>query len=77
MMPHSSLTPSEQEDSTPQRTELDEELRSLVRRLTPTECERLQGLPDGWTIPSQTVRATQQSETPSPFPSPSGSDGGL
>lgn len=22
-----------------------------VRRLTPTECERLQGLPDGWTIP--------------------------
>jgi DNA (cytosine-5)-methyltransferase 1 len=21
----------------------------LVRRLTPTECERLQGLPDGWT----------------------------
>ena len=20
-----------------------------VRRLTPTECERLQGLPDGWT----------------------------
>lgn len=23
---------------------------SLVRRLTPTECERLQGFPDGWTI---------------------------
>jgi site-specific DNA-cytosine methylase len=22
---------------------------ALVRRLTPTECERLQGLPDGWT----------------------------
>jgi DNA (cytosine-5)-methyltransferase 1 len=22
-----------------------------VRRLTPTECERLQGFPDGWTIP--------------------------
>lgn len=22
-----------------------------VRRLTPTECERLQGLPDGWTDP--------------------------
>lgn len=21
-----------------------------VRRLTPTECERLQGLPDGWTL---------------------------
>lgn len=23
-----------------------------LRRLTPTECERLQGFPDGWTIPS-------------------------
>lgn len=23
-----------------------------VRRLTPTECERIQGLPDGWTIPT-------------------------
>ena len=23
--------------------------RNLVRRLTPTECERLQGFPDGWT----------------------------
>ena len=22
---------------------------SLVRRLTPVECERLQGFPDGWT----------------------------
>jgi DNA (cytosine-5)-methyltransferase 1 len=22
-----------------------------VRRLTPSECERLQGLPDGWTLP--------------------------
>jgi DNA (cytosine-5)-methyltransferase 1 len=25
-----------------------------VRRLTPTECERLQGFPDGWTIPDGT-----------------------
>lgn len=25
-----------------------------VRRLTPTECERLQGFPDGWTIPDET-----------------------
>ena len=24
-------------------------LRQSVRRLTPTECERLQGFPDGWT----------------------------
>jgi DNA (cytosine-5)-methyltransferase 1 len=25
-----------------------------VRRLTPVECERLQGFPDGWTIPDNT-----------------------
>jgi len=23
--------------------------QTIVRRLTPTECERLQGFPDGWT----------------------------
>jgi DNA (cytosine-5)-methyltransferase 1 len=27
-----------------------------VRRLTPTECERLQGLPDGWTLPGADSR---------------------
>ena len=27
-----------------------EEKRNYVRRLTPTECERLQGFPDGWTL---------------------------
>lgn len=27
-------------------------MRYVVRRLTPTECDRLQGLPDGWTIPA-------------------------
>lgn len=27
----------------------DEEIVGRVRRLTPTECERLQGFPDGWT----------------------------
>lgn len=32
-----------------------------VRRLTPTECERLQGLPDGWTL---TAGDTLASETP-------------
>lgn len=26
-------------------------MRYVVRRLTPTECERLIGLPDGWTLP--------------------------
>lgn len=24
-------------------------MKTVARRLTPTECERLQGLPDGWT----------------------------
>lgn len=27
-------------------------MRYVVRRLTPTECERLQDLPDGWTLPA-------------------------
>lgn len=26
-----------------------EEMQTVVRRLTPKECERLQGFPDGWT----------------------------
>ena len=26
------------------------EQKTIVRRLTPTECERLQGFPDGWTL---------------------------
>lgn len=26
------------------------DVRTVVRRLTPTECERLQGYPDGWTL---------------------------
>ena len=26
-----------------------DEMKSVVRRLTPLECERLQGFPDGWT----------------------------
>ena len=28
------------------------QMRYIVRRLTPTEAERLMGLPDGWTIPT-------------------------
>ena len=31
-----------------------------VRRLTPTECERLQALPDGWTEPGRTHGAMQR-----------------
>jgi hypothetical protein len=49
---------------------------STVRRLTPTECERLQAFPDGWTIPHPTDPATRRWETPSPSASRSGSDGG-
>lgn len=31
--------------------------RNLVRRLTPLECERLQGFPDGWTCLCQPITA--------------------
>lgn len=52
-------TPSDQKEPTPQKTE-----QAAVRRLSPTECERLQGFPDGWTAapttPSQTAPATPQ-----------------
>lgn len=40
-----------------------------VRRLTPTECEVLQGFPKGWTLPD-----TALLETPSPSTSFAGSD---
>ena len=29
--------------------QMEEHMESIVRRLTPLECERLQGFPDGWT----------------------------
>ena len=32
---------------------------STIRRLTPTEFERLQGFPDGWTVGSDTQRYKQ------------------
>lgn len=35
------------------------EINHKIRRLTPTECERLQGFPDGWTIGSDTQRYKQ------------------
>lgn len=34
-------------------------LTGKIRRLTPIECERLQGFPDGWTIGSDTQRYKQ------------------
>lgn len=37
---------------------------SSVRRLTPTECERLQGFPDGWSILNPTDPATPPVEMP-------------
>jgi hypothetical protein len=51
--------------------------RSSVRRLTPLECERLQGFPDHWTCvrsarKGQTVHVTPLSETPWLSPSSSG-----
>lgn len=33
--------------------------RIILRRLTPLECERLQGLPEGWTHPDIDVSETQ------------------
>lgn len=33
--------------------------QGMIRRLTPTECERLQGFPDDWTIGSDTQRYKQ------------------
>jgi hypothetical protein len=52
---------------------------SSVRRLTPTECERLQGLPDGWTRPTgpPMAPAMPPAAMPSPCPSPNGSAGGF
>jgi site-specific DNA-cytosine methylase len=39
-----------------------EQPQGQVRRLTPTECERLMGWPDGWTI-SKAWRANRRSDT--------------
>jgi DNA (cytosine-5)-methyltransferase 1 len=48
---------------------------SQVRKLTPTECERLMGWPDGWTIPTRSLTAdgTPPAGTASSPTSPSGS----
>lgn len=34
---------------------LDNDMETIVRRLTPKECERLQGFPDDWTLIPDTV----------------------
>jgi site-specific DNA-cytosine methylase len=33
--------------------------QSSVRRLTPIECERLQGFPEGWTVPATASSGTR------------------
>jgi site-specific DNA-cytosine methylase len=42
------------------------QMRYIVRRLTPTECERLMGLPDGYTIPTGLRRFFDADGEPSP-----------
>jgi len=42
------------------------QMRYIVRRLTPTEAERLMGLPDGWTIPTGLRRYFSADGEPSP-----------
>ena len=50
-----SLTASNDPSRSPQSSEVTQQVAAVhsasmqVRRLTPTECERLQGFPDGWT----------------------------
>lgn len=43
-------------------------LRWIVRRLTPTECERLQGFPDGWTDCGEWVDSKGKRHKPSDGP---------
>ena len=42
------------------------QMRYIVRRLTPTECERLMGLPDGYTIPVGLRRFFNANGEPTP-----------
>ena len=42
------------------------QMRYIVRRLTPTECERLMGLPDGYTIPTGLRRFFNANGEPTP-----------
>ena len=38
----------------------DEEMETIVRRLTPTECQRLQGFPDGYGVPDKKEDFTEE-----------------
>lgn len=62
-----SLTASNDPSRSPQSTEVTQQVDAVprastqVRRLTPTECERLQGFPDGYTnIPLPTKKRAQK-----------------
>ena len=44
------------------------EIRRIVRRLTPTECERLQGYPDGWTDIGEWVDTKGKKHKPADSP---------
>ena len=44
------LTAQEKERPIISKKEGDDRMDTAVRRLTPLECERLQGFPDGWTL---------------------------
>ena len=55
-MPHDLASPSEEISKTLNCmhnfmgvAEVEEDMKTIVRRLTPLECERLQNFPDGWT----------------------------
>ena len=45
-----------------------EKIRWIVRRLTPTECERLQGYPDGWTDLGEWVDSKGKTHKPADTP---------
>ena len=58
-------TNSDKQDQSMEINPTVEEVESWsVRRLTPTECERLQGFPDGWTLLPPMVTDTPPSATP-------------
>lgn len=45
-----------------------EQIRWIVRRLTPTECERLQGYPDGWTDLGEWIDSKGKAHKPADSP---------
>lgn len=45
-----------------------EKIRWIVRRLTPTECERLQGYPDGWTDLGEWIDSKGKTHKPADTP---------